>query len=226
MSIEIQSVSQLPLFQAGHPASRPVLPGSAEAETMTAGSGRNLLASLSAFYRPGSWQKILLESLVLKTTWRSRNGLLAWKFKATRFSHRLYIQLQHSVPTTVDIESSLLPTLTATYRRGNKSTSPGAAYRPSLPEIARLLPTLRAGDAKGSAYQRDRGQKGKERLTLHGYAKLLPTLTARDHKSRGPSEASRRSPGLNCVAGGTLDPVFCEWYMGFENRWTDVESKP
>lgn len=188
-----QSTSQLPLYPADHRVNQPPSPGSAEAERMTAGSGRNLLASLKAFYRHGSWQRILLESLVLKTGWRSRNGLLVWKLRVTRSSRRLYILLRHSAPTTGDTASS-------------------------------LLPTLRAMDAKGSTYQRDRGQKGKERLTLNGCARLLPTLTARDHRPRGPSELKRQSPGLSAV--GTLDPVFCEWYMGFEDGWTDIESEP
>jgi len=194
MSRQKASTDQLPLFPADHPVNQPVLPGSEEAEQMTVGSGRSLLASLNAFYRPGSWQKTLLESLILKTRWRSRNGLLAWKIKTIRFSHRLCIQLRHSVPITADTESSLLPTLTASYRRGNKSASPGATYRPSLPEIAKLLPTLTARDCR----------------TYKG-AKTLP-----GHIGAEP---------LTIASGGTLDPAFCGWYMGFEDGWTDVESK-
>ena len=40
-------------------------------------------------------------------------------------------------------------------------------------------------------------------------------------------ERVRRKQGVDLptAAGGTLDPVFCEWYMGFEDGWTDVESK-
>lgn len=314
------TTGQLPLFPEGHPVSRPVLPGSAEAATMTVGSGRNLLALLNGFYRPGCWQRTLLESLVLKTGWRSRNGLLAWKLKTMRSSHRLFIQLQHSVPTTGDIESSLLPTLVASEMTRGKSTKSGQKHprtpplryllptlmesdgdsaggpnanhlmlnkiakllptltastatladmeqaryagsdprrpsyetakllptltgssygtnqggamgrvgktRPSLQTMAKLLPTLRAGDAKSSAYQRDKGQKGKERLTLHGHARLLPTLISRDGRTYKGSQVPPKHTGaepLIRVAGGTLDPVFCEWYMGFEDRWTDVE---
>ena len=243
----IKTTGQLPLFPEGHRASRPVLPGSAEAEKMTAGSGRNLLASLNGFYQPGSWQRILLESLVLKTTWRSRNGLLAWKLKTMRSSHRLFIQLQHSAPTTGDIESSLLPTLTTMDSIDRKRMRPSRAatnrktgylsemllptlmesdgdggggpnsYCRMLNKVARLLPTLRAGDAKQSAYQRDRGQKGKERLTLHGYAKLMPTLQAHDNKKgyakrvgRFGTAAGGRNLADEVASGGTLDPIFCE----------------
>jgi hypothetical protein len=223
----IRITAQLTLFPAGHPASRRPRPGSEEAARMTVGSGRNLLESLNAFYRVGSWQRILLESLVSKTEWRSRNGLLVWKLRVMHSSRRLFILLQHSAPTTADIESSLLPTLTAGEGGRQRSASKGSAIRPNLGMIAKLLPTLRAGDAKSSIYQRDHGEKGRERPTLYGIAKLLPTLTARDERTYGQARSAFQEDRniLVRVAGGTLDPVFCEWYMGFEDGWTDTESK-
>lgn len=39
-------------------------------------------------------------------------------------------------------------------------------------------PTLRATETDSGGYQRDKGQRGKERLTLKGLVRLLPTLTA------------------------------------------------
>lgn len=39
-------------------------------------------------------------------------------------------------------------------------------------------PTLRASEWNGSSYQRDRGEKGRERPTLHGLVGMTPTLTA------------------------------------------------
>ena len=284
-----ESMDQLPLFPGVPLVNPPALPGSEEAAAMTVGSGRSLLASLSAFYRFGSWQRTLLESLVLRTAWRSRNGLLAWKLKVMHGSHRLCIQLRHSVPTTGDTESSLLPTLTEsdgdsaggpnanhlmlnrivrmlpTLTASDYGTNQGGAagrvgkVRPSLQTMARLLPTLTSQDSHGHTWQK--GRNGERHPTIAGYAQLLPTLTAQDHRSRGPSEAERKSPGLEQIAkllptlraadgmkgirtpegaarererrkqgvdlptaaGGTLDPVFCEWYMGFEDGWTDIE---
>ena len=191
----IESSAQLTLFPPGHRASRPVLPGSDEAAEMTDGSGRKLLASVRACYRPGSWQRILLESLVSRTAWRSRNGLIVWRWRDTNGCRLSYIQLQHSEPTTGDIECSLLPTLTA-------STATLADM-----EQARFS----GNDPRRPSYQE---------------AKLLPTLIARDGRTY---KGSQMPPGhvgaepLIRVAGGTLDPVFCEWYMGFEDGWTDVE---
>lgn len=234
------TTGQLPLFPVGHHASRQVLPGSAEAALMTDGSGRSLLESLSAFYHPGCWQRILLESLVLKTIWRSRNGLLAWKLKTMRFSHRLYIQLQHSVPTIGDIESSLLPTLTGNSYGTNQGGAAGRVgkVRPSLQTMAKLLPTLTVG-GEGNPPEILIPHKGhfirpsgkKAHLGLDQVARMLPTLRAADGLKgiRTPEgamkERIRRKQGVDLptAVGGTLDPVFCEWYMGFEDRWTDVE---
>ena len=192
VGMESQPSDQLPLFPQGPHASRPVLPGSEEAAAMTDGSGRRLLESLSGFYRDGSWQKILLVSLVSRTAWRSRNGLLVWRWRDMSGFRRSYIQLQHSVPTTGDIESSLLPTLTASEGGRQRSPSKGAAIRPSLGMIAKMLPTLIARDG--------RVFKGSQAPPDHTGAESLIR-----------------------AAGGTLDPVFCEWFLGFEDGWTDVE---
>lgn len=44
----------------------------------------------------------------------------------------------------------MLPTPTATPYGNNQSDSPGAAVRPSLNSLAKMLPTPRAEDGKGS----------------------------------------------------------------------------
>ena len=189
---QTEITTQLPLFPQGHPANRPVLPGSAEAAEMTDGSGQRLLESVRSCYRDGSWQRTLLESLVSRTGWRSRNGLLAWRWRDTNGSRRSYIQLQHSVPTTGDIECSLLPTLKASEGGRQRSKSDGAAIRPSLGMIAKLLPTLIARD--GRTY------KGSQAMPGHTGAESLIR-----------------------AAGGTLAVDFCEWFLGFEDGWTDAE---
>jgi hypothetical protein len=63
--------------------------------------------------------------------------------------------------------------------------------------------------------------------SLPAVVKLLPTPTARDCYSRGPTEADCHSPSLNHVAtggdGGKLNPVWVEWLMGFPSEWTDLK---
>ncbi len=84
-----------------------------------------------------------------------------------------------------------LPTLTA----GNSGSNIGGGagrngpIRRTIKTLVRYAPTLRANE-RGS-WQRDRGQKGKERPTLMG---LCP--------------------------GGALNPEWAEWYMGFPIGWT------
>lgn len=60
----------------------------------------------------------------------------------------------------------------------------------------RYMPTLLAGDAKQRKYQRDKGQKGKERPTLCG------------------------------LVGSKLNPNWTDWYMGFPIGWSNPESLP
>jgi len=72
--------------------------------------------------------------------------------------------------------SDLIPTPTATDAQEGvrKSTQQkeGSKHSMTLRDAQRvsqpLLPTPRSGDSKGGKYQRDRGQKGKERPTLTG----------------------------------------------------------
>ena len=56
-------------------------------------------------------------------------------------------------------------------------------------------PTARAADSQGSDYQRDKGQKGKERPTLSGTAKNWPTPTSFDAEMNGQIRKSDRKHG-------------------------------
>ena len=117
-------------------------------------------------------------------------------------------------------------------------TRNGIAYRrpPLVPLTAvigrSLLPTCRAADARGSTYQYDRGDHSKSRLTLLGWVRLHPTLTARDArtiKGNVPPPKHIGGPSLAQLlgdpeAGGRLNPVWCEWYMGFPMHWTASDA--
>ena len=96
-------------------------------------------------------------------------------------------------------DSGLLPTPKATPYGSNQSPSSGAKVRPSLEQIAKhQYPTPTAGDAK-----------------------------------RGPTTYSRGNPWLlksvrtptttNEEIGGTLNPTWVEWLMGWPLGWTDLE---
>jgi hypothetical protein len=66
-------------------------------------------------------------------------------------------------------------------------------------------------------------------LTLGMAARLWPTPSARDWKSSNasPDTMERNSRPLNETvtdgAGGSLNPTWVEWLMGFPPGWTDLE---
>lgn len=99
---------------------------------------------------------------------------------------RIYAPPMSERPISVN-GSGLLPTPTAGGHTQNRDPYPGAPIRYSLIGMARygMWPTPRAGDAKGGTYQRDRGQKGKERPTLTGAVMMWPTPRLSDAERGG-----------------------------------------
>ena len=99
-------------------------------------------------------------------------------------------------------------------------------------------PTLRSTEVDSGEYQRDRGQKGKERLTLKGLMKAItPSLNAASG-DKGPRKCATKAENgghqvnlidvtahLSGQGGGVLNPRWCEWYMGFPDGWCDLPSK-
>jgi hypothetical protein len=54
---------------------------------------------------------------------------------------------------------------------------------------------------------------------------LLPTPTVQDASNNaGPSQYGRNSLPLNAVAGGSLNPTWVEWLMGFPLGWTALDA--
>jgi len=58
---------------------------------------------------------------------------------------------------------------------------------------------------------------------------LLPTLTAQSYGSNRGGSAGREGqpvrPSLNTLAGGPLNPTWCEWFMGFPEGWTELDAE-
>ena len=117
----------------------------------------------------------------------------------------------------------LLPTPAASQYGSNRSLSPGAAVRPSLAAIDKLLPTPRA----------TRGGSGTETVNL------LPTPTTQPETGNGHarnlgsevrhqfgdySAAITRweqvnGPAPDPIEGGRLSARFVEWLMGLSAGW-------
>jgi hypothetical protein len=89
--------------QEDFPASRSVMPGSEEARTMTAISGRKCSESYKRQGQLGLLVRMLLES----SAWHSTKCVLTWKQKVTKSSRSLF-QLAVSMPRTEEIEYGLL----------------------------------------------------------------------------------------------------------------------
>ena len=56
---------------------------------------------------------------------------------------------------------------------------------------------------------------------------LWPTPTARDHKDTGVNtnyEKAKKKGRLAGHAGGTLNPTWVEWLMGYPSGWTDLKD--
>lgn len=131
-----------------------------------------------------------------------------------------------------------LPTLTATeygsgvngaLRHGSddEKARPGAGA-PSLNTLARQgsLPTLVAGDAKNAGSRNLPGSNAHAGTTLTDLLcrqQAAPTLSARDGRSGKGRQENGHAPQLPEVAGGVLNPTWCEPYMGYPIGWTDPE---
>jgi site-specific DNA-cytosine methylase len=59
---------------------------------------------------------------------------------------------------------------------------------------------------------------------VHGN-RMWPTPTVQDASNNGgPSQYERNSLPLNAVAGGSLNPTWVEWLMGFPLGWTALDA--
>jgi hypothetical protein len=81
-------------------------------------------------------------------------------------------------------------------------------------------PTPIASDSRGSSGQ----QRPGKQVQLVDAVKKYPTPTRRDYKSgTGAQDRPGHSPPLSNVIGGTLNPTWVEWLMGWPLGWTDLK---
>ena len=94
-----------------------------------------------------------------------------------------------------------------------------------------LIPTTSAWDGKrGPAREYNPSSKSQKDRNLNTFARIFPepgmwpTPAARDWKDGNyPSERKRHTPPLAVHAGGTLNPEWVEWLMGWPIGWTDLK---
>ena len=117
------------------------------------------------------------------------------------------------------IDGGVLPT-PATVDTGtmfNRSAIEGAALRPTLGAMARfnLWPTPHGFSPDGKS----NGPSGNE-LGRAVNQFMTPMAAARDST---PKQFKRGNPNLAAQVGGSLNPTWVEWLMGWPLGWTDLE---
>lgn len=105
----------------------------------------------------------------------------------------------------------MFPTPTTGKGGSNSKRKERGSGGPNLQEFVQMFPTPRA------IYGAHPGMTDPKHLT--------GAPTARDYRDNGksPAELARNSPTLATIAGGTLNPTWVEWLMGFPIEWTVCE---
>jgi hypothetical protein len=97
----------------------------------------------------------------------------------------------------------------------------------SLDRWVKMWPTPKAS-AGGPDFAKMTGRDNRRPgggLSLATMAAMFPTPTVQDASNNGgPSQHQRNSLPLNAVAGGSLNPTWVEWLMGFPLGWTALDA--
>ena len=191
--------------QVDFPASHSVVPGSNEARTMTAISGRKCSESYKRQGQLGLLVRMLLES----SAWHSTKCVLTWKRVDTKSSRSLF-QLAVSMPRTEETECGFWLT----------------------PNVMDFIPP-RNKEALLKHYQKNRIGRAshstlREQVKYPIPNKMWPTPASRDIKGiSGKGRQERRGnpkDTLPNAVGGTLNPNWVEWLMGYSIGHTELKD--
>lgn len=177
-------------------ASLSALPGSDEARQMTVRSGLKCSALLRKQDPLGCLARTFLES----SRWNSTTCYLTWKESATP-QGRLLFQL---APWMQSIEETESGSSVETWPTPRSSEIAASATMATVANIT---------NPKGNL----------EELV---FARHFPTPESRDWKYNGksPAELERNSTTLATIAGGSLNPAWVEWLMGYPLGFTDLKD--
>ena len=218
----------LKLLQEASRASRLASLGDKDLGTI-ATSGLRCLESSKNLNPVGLLQKMSEALLTSNTAWSSNVCTLIWKVKATKRKRLLY-QLQASVPRIAETESGLWRTPDALSGGSNlpgikKALNQGHLKRPSGQPIQirlhdqvrekRLWPTPTSTERSGINPKTGKG------AGLSRAAKMWPTPREFMYKD---SKIDRGKSNLGEVVGGTLNPTWVEWLMGYKAGYTDLKD--
>ena len=95
--------------------------------------------------------------------------------------------------------------------------------------IVRILPTPTATERSGINTKTGSGGGLPHAVKMAENVKMkesqrFPIPTARDYRSGKGARPRGHSQQLPEVLGGTLNPPWVEWLMGFPDGWTDLDA--
>ena len=197
------------------PASRIVLPGSEEAQRMTATSGRQCATLLDDASPLGFVVRTCLES----SAWNSTECFLTWRALAIG-SNRLLFRLVPSMPHTEESEFGLWPTPNVAGGGNNCELVPNGNHflRPSgekahlgLDQAVKMWPTPTSRDHK------DGTAKSCQNVEANGLLGRVVHMFPTPHAncSTGTGSHGTGADNLQTVVGGSLNPQWVEWLMGY-----------
>jgi hypothetical protein len=171
------------------------------------------------------WQELLARYDPSTSSWRTPQSSLLGDY--TEFSETwprwgsmqdgVSYRRQTLVPPTSETESGLLPTPLASLGTNGGPNQRDSSGRPGLQMAAMTWPTPISQDAKHSGY----APSGPGKADKLSYAVVRwPTPRAFMHKD---STTDRGKHNLGEVVGGTLNPTWVEWLMGWPLEWTDLK---
>ena len=197
-------MTQMDLFQTATfspqdtPASHSVLLGSAEAQKMTDTSGRTFFPLFKPNDPLGAFSRMFMAT----SLWASTKCYLHWQGKSSPQGHSLY-QLAVSMPRTDATASGSSPEMWATPSAADSQGTTGGNQHKSLRTDVRMWPTPTTRDHKGG-YQGGRVRNGKV-----SWDTLDVAVQHTDNQTK---------------TGGSLNPQWVEWLMGYPPEWTACED--
>jgi hypothetical protein len=202
---------------ADTPASPSVMPGSSEARKTLATSGRRC-AELLAKSDPLGY---LLKMLLVTSRWDSTRCLLTWKPMATPGGRLLFRLAPKTLPTSDSDSGSWLATATAKANQLSPSMQKHPGCRAIWP-----IPTARDwkdGSAEACKNVPANGLLGR---VVHQREPVMwgtPTAHERTHTPRQTTRPKDAQYILANQVGGSLNPEWVEWLMGYPAGWTDLK---
>jgi hypothetical protein len=107
----------------------------------------------------------------------------------------------------------------------------GNGFGLTLGMAVKLWPTPQASDASGGRIEHEWGgtrpSGSKRSNSLATATKMWPMPIARDKRTFLGAQRSPNAQGgepLTVQVGGTLNPAWVEWLMGFPPGWTDLDA--